>query len=171
MEVNVIFDKDASPRRDVGPDDSMVSMKFSTPTQLTISRRLVVNPSLRKSSSKKKRLQYPADEKVSSPDVKEIADPGYVPDLFDLGILCYLHDNGPDIKPVKADLQVDHLVMDESILTSFALVFVESASINSLLVHAHQTTDIESMTASNVVSVLVVDRPCSCSCIKSAFVY
>jgi hypothetical protein len=128
MEVNVIFDKDASPRRDVGPDDSMVSMKFSTPTQLTISRRLVVNPSLRKSSSKKKRLQYPADEKVSSPDVKEIADPGYVPDLFDLGIL-----------------------------TSFALVFVESASINSLLVHAHQTTDIESMTASNVVSVLVVD--------------
>lgn len=97
MEVNVILDQASSPCREAGFDDSMVSMTFSTPAQLTISRRPVLSPGLRKSSSKKKWLQYPADEVVStlissSPtaDVQEIPDPGYLPSPFDLGISRHL---------------------------------------------------------------------------------
>jgi hypothetical protein len=43
MEVNVILDEASSPCREASLDDSMVSMKFSTPAHLTISRRHVVS--------------------------------------------------------------------------------------------------------------------------------
>jgi hypothetical protein len=165
MEVNMILDEAGSPCRDAGLDDSMVSMKFSTPAHLTISCRHVVSPSLRKSSSKKKRLQYP-DEVVStlfsrspSPNTQEIADPGYLPDPFDLGVSRYLRENGPDIKPPKdASLYADQFVPDESVLTAVAPVSVESVSIDSLLMHSRQTAEIKSMTASNVVSILAIDE-------------
>jgi hypothetical protein len=39
------------------------------------------------------------DQPISSPDVREILDPGYVPCPFDLGISYILRKTGPDVKP------------------------------------------------------------------------
>jgi hypothetical protein len=74
----------------------MLSMKFCILAQLTICHRLVVSLDFWKSSSKKKRLLYPANEVVSTPyscssssDVKEILDLGYIKDPFNLVILSF----------------------------------------------------------------------------------
>ena len=112
MELSILVPSDELLDEAVRPDE-FVSMRFSTPTSITIrrpNRSLVVD-----SVSKKKCLNFPISLPKRSSDcepaysnVVEISDPGFVVCPFDLGISSDLRrKNIVDVKPVLSAQEIE----------------------------------------------------------------